>query len=57
MLNQHLISNTKYATGLGILFLSAKMRYHENSFWELAKCCETFSIPTANQMAKRIAKW
>ena len=28
--NHHLISNTKYATGKGIFFHSAKMRYHEN---------------------------
>ena len=37
MQGRHLICNTRR----GMKFLSVKMRYHENSFGVLAKCCET----------------
>ena len=37
----NLISNTNYVIGWGVLFLSAKIRHHENSSEDPSKCSET----------------
>ena len=40
MRSRYLISNTNYTTNWGMMFASAKMRYHENSLGS-SKCSET----------------
>ena len=41
MRSLHLISNTTYVVGIGILFPSAKIWHYENLFGEPSKCNET----------------
>ena len=45
MRSHHPILNAKYGVGWGVLFTSAKARYHENSFGELFKCSEITHPP------------